>query len=445
MFFLGEIYVDLRAAADAAGRARTAAAARACIDVCPTQAIVAPYRLDARRCISYLTIEHDGPIPIELRAADRQPHLRLRRLPARLPVEQVRAAQRRCPTSTRATPLGRRDAARAVGLERGRVPAPHRRQRDPPHRLSSAGSATSRWRSAMRCARGGDRGACARRCAARRDAATPLVREHIDWALARHGESEHPACVVPTIASNAPGRTIRADLRAHRCLALKETSCNAESILTARLAAAVPGRGRRRLGPGLSRPSRCGWSCRSRPAAPPTSSRACVAEKIRPALGQTLIVENKAGGGGSIGAHRDRASRRPTATRSAWPRCRPPRPTRRSTRRSRYNPLTDFTPIINVAATPNVIAVHPSLPGQGLQGLPRRAEEEPGQVQLRAARAPAASATCRWSCSRACRAPSSPTSRTAAPARRSTTRWPARCRSSSTTCRRRCPSSRTAG
>jgi epoxyqueuosine reductase len=68
MFFLGEIYVDLALPLTQASEAHCGTCT-ACIDICPTQAIVAPYRLDARRCISYLTIEHDGPIPSELRSA----------------------------------------------------------------------------------------------------------------------------------------------------------------------------------------------------------------------------------------------------------------------------------------------------------------------------------------------------------------------------------------
>jgi epoxyqueuosine reductase len=67
-FFLGELYTDLPLPVDAAEESHCGTC-RTCIDVCPTDAIVAPYTLDARRCISYLTIELKESVPVEFRKA----------------------------------------------------------------------------------------------------------------------------------------------------------------------------------------------------------------------------------------------------------------------------------------------------------------------------------------------------------------------------------------
>ncbi|AOY91634.1 tRNA epoxyqueuosine(34) reductase QueG [Cupriavidus sp. USMAA2-4] len=190
MFFLGEILVDIALPADPPEPGHCGQCRR-CLDICPTQAILAPYRLDARRCISYLTIEHKGAIPEALRA------------PMGNRVYGCDDCQLACPWNKfarRATlpdfdvrnGFDAPDMAELFGWSEAEFN--QRLEGSPIRRIGH-----ERWLRnlavglgnslrAASAAEGGDAALAARlraALAARRDSASPLVREHIDWALAQ--------------------------------------------------------------------------------------------------------------------------------------------------------------------------------------------------------------------------------------------------------------------
>lgn len=179
-FFLGEIYTDLALPTDAPVTEHCGTCTR-CIDVCPTQAIVAPYRLDARRCISYLTIEHAGPIPEQLRA------------PMGNRVYGCDDCQLVCPWNKYAKPTGLPEFAVRHGLDDATLVELFR-WTEQEFESRMAGSAIrrigfERWSRNLAVGLGNapTTPAVIAALQARRADPSVLVREHVAWALAQHG------------------------------------------------------------------------------------------------------------------------------------------------------------------------------------------------------------------------------------------------------------------
>jgi len=185
-FFLGEILTDLALPVDEPASAHCGSC-EACIPACPTGAIVAPYRLDARRCISYLTIEHHSAIPLELRPAignrifgcdDCQlvcPWNKFARAAAhpdfkvRHNLDATALTELFGWTETKWEERTRGSAIHRLGFERF--------SRNVAVALGNAPATDEVTRALL----------------ARREDASPLVREHVEWALARQRSATDPA------------------------------------------------------------------------------------------------------------------------------------------------------------------------------------------------------------------------------------------------------------
>ncbi|WP_312914534.1 tRNA epoxyqueuosine(34) reductase QueG [Stenotrophomonas sp.] len=181
-FFLGEIYVDLPLPIDVPATAHCGTCTR-CIDVCPTAAIIAPHRLDARRCISYLTIEHDGAIPLEMR-----PLMGNR-------IYGCDDCQLVCPWNKFARRTDEPDFRARNNLDTATLPElfawdEHeflRRTEGSPIRRSGH----ERWLRNIAVALGNatPTPTVLQALHSRSGHASPLVREHVQWALQRHADA----------------------------------------------------------------------------------------------------------------------------------------------------------------------------------------------------------------------------------------------------------------
>lgn len=183
-FFLGEIYTDLPLPADPPKTEKHCGSCRACLDICPTRAFTGPFQLDARRCISYLTIEHKGSIDPELR-----PLMGNR-------IFGCDDCQLVCPWNKFAQITGEEDFQPRHALDDAQL-VDLFLWSESEWEARTEGSAIrrigyERWLRNLAIALGNAprSSALIEALQARQDYPSELVQEHVNWALARHADAD---------------------------------------------------------------------------------------------------------------------------------------------------------------------------------------------------------------------------------------------------------------